>query len=80
MVRYIPETKAPTNIVRRSYTGDGSTTNFTVTAGSKVNDVYVDINGIMQLPTTNYTISGTTLTFDEAPANGYSIHIIEYPI
>ena len=51
------------------YSGDGSTTAFTVTAGHTVNSVIVTENGIVQKPTTDYTVSGTTLTFTTAPAN-----------
>jgi hypothetical protein len=36
-------------------------------------------NGIVQKPTTDYTISGTTLTFTTAPADGVAIQIRELP-
>ncbi len=49
-------------------TGDGSTTAFTITAGRAVADVLVHVNGILMTPTTDYTISSTTLTFVTAPA------------
>jgi hypothetical protein len=65
--------------VTRTYTGDGSTTGFTVTSGTTVNDVLVTENGILQVPTTDYTIAGTTLTFTTAPANGVTIQIRELP-
>ena len=80
MVKYIPEELGATKVTRRNFTGDGSTTTFTVTNGLTVNKVIVDVNGIIQLPTTNYTISGSTLTFDSAPASGYTIHVIELPV
>jgi len=59
-------------------TGDGTTTDFTglnsdlTTAGC-----IVTVNGVVQLPTTAYGISGTTITFTEAPANGDAIEIRE---
>ena len=53
----------------RTGTGDGSTTTFTVTNGTSVNDVIVTLNGVVQVPTTDYTISGTTLTFGTAWAS-----------
>ena len=65
--------------VNRSYTGDGSTTGFTVTSGTTVNDVLVTENGVLQVPTTDYTISSTTLTFVVAPASGVAIQIRELP-
>ena len=49
-------------------TGDGSDTTFTITSGRAVNDVLVFVNGICLVPTDDYTISGTTLTFAAAPA------------
>jgi hypothetical protein len=49
--------------VTRNYTGDAATVNFTVTSGTAVDNVLVTENGILQVPTTDYTISGTTLTF-----------------
>ena len=63
----------------RTATGDGSTTGFTVTDGATVDDVLVTENGVLQAPTTDYTISGTTLTFGTAPASGVAIVIRELP-
>ena len=63
----------------RTATGDGSTTGFTVTSGVTVNDVLVTENGVLQAPTSDYTISSTTLTFGTAPASGVAIVIRELP-
>ena len=49
-------------------TGDGSTTGFTINSGRAVADVLTIVNGVVLVPTTDYTISGTTLTFATAPA------------
>ena len=66
--------------VTRNATGDGSTTAFTVTSGTTVDNVLVFENGVCQKPTTDYTISGTTLTFQGgAPASGVAIQIRELP-
>ena len=55
-------------------TGDGSTTAFTINSGRDVNDVLVIVNGVVFVPTTDYTISGTTLTFQStAPSAGAEI-------
>jgi len=51
----------------RAYTGDGSTVAFTVTSGMTVQNTLVFLNGVFQRPTTDYTVSGTTLTFGSAP-------------
>jgi len=54
-------------------TGDGSTTAFTINSGRTVDDVLVIVNGVTLVPTTDYTISSTTLTFNTAPSNGAEI-------
>jgi len=65
--------------VTRTATGDGSTTTVTVTSGTAVDNVIVYVNGLVQQPTTDYTISGTTLTFGTAPAASDRIVIRELP-
>ena len=56
-------------------TGDGSTQAFTIDSGRSVEDVLVSVNGVTLVPTTDYTISGTTLTFTTAPASSAEISI-----
>ena len=68
-----------TGYVGRSYTGDGVTTNFTVSSGTNVFSVLVFLDGLCQMPTTDYTISGSTITFIPAPLSGMSIQIRELP-
>ncbi len=65
------------NTTDKSNTGDGSDTTFTVLNGYTVDDVLVIVNGIVLVPTDDYTISTTTLTFVTAPANGAEI-VIRY--
>ena len=65
--------------VTRTATGDGSTVGFTVTSGVDVNNVIVLINGIVQAPTTDYSVSSTTLTFGTAPEASDAIVIRELP-
>ncbi len=66
--------------VTRSYTGNGVQSTFSVTSGCTVSSVIVTENGLVQTPTTDYTISGGTLTFNGAPANGIAINIRELAI
>lgn len=54
-------------------TGDGSTTAFTISANRTVADILVHVNGLLMTPTADYTISGTTLTFQTAPASSAEI-------
>ena len=61
----------------KSNTGDGSTTGFTILANRTVDDILVFVNGICLVPTDDYTISGTTLTFTTAPSASAEI-VIRY--
>ena len=72
--QYVHVALSPTT---RTATGDGSTTAFTVTAGTTVDSVLVYLNGVCQVPTTDYTISSTTLTFTTAPVSADAIQIRE---
>ena len=63
-----------------SFTGDGSTVNFTINSGRAVNDVLVFVNGICLMPTTDYTIASTTLTFQTAPGASAEIQVRYLPI
>lgn len=49
-------------------TGDGTTTAFTLPETATANSIIVSTNGVVQQPTTAYGVTGTTLTFVEAPA------------
>jgi hypothetical protein len=60
-------------------TGDGSTQAFTLTnINNDVDSIMVFLNGVLQRPTTDYTVSGTTLTFGTAPAAADAITIKEF--
>ena len=61
-------------------TGDGATTTATISSGRTVEDVLVFVNGFQLTPTTDYTISGTTLTFQTAPANNAEITFRYLPL
>jgi len=57
-----------------SFSGDTVETDFTLSspdpASTDVDMYVVDIDGVVQKPTTDFTISATTLTFGSAPASG----------
>ena len=61
-------------------TGDGSTTVFTINSGRAVADILVIVNGVTLVPTTDYTISGTNLTFATAPVSDAEIQFRYLPI
>ena len=60
--------------------GDGSTVAFTINSGRAVANVLTIVNGVVLVPTTDYTISGTTLTFSTAPVSGAEIQFRYLPI
>ena len=64
------------NYTANNFTGDGSDTTFTLSteAGSK-NNMQVYIDGVYQQKN-SYSLSGTTLTFSEAPPNNASIEVV----
>jgi len=65
-----------TVISDQQFTGDGATVAFTLSSSTQTtNSVIVSINGIVQIPTTAYSVSGTTLTFTEAPQTGDLIDV-----
>ena len=64
---WTPASSEFTVITADEFNGDGSTVAFTLSADSTTAGTVVAINGVVQIPTTAYSVSGTTLTFTEAP-------------
>jgi hypothetical protein len=67
------------NIAKQTGTGDGSDTTpiaaLTYTAPSN-ESILVFLDGVCQVPGTDFSATGTTLTFTTAPANGVAILVI----
>ena len=60
----------------QSFTGDGSTTSFTLTDPPVVSTgLIVFVDGIQQKLTSNYTVSGTNVVFTAAPDSGAEIDV-----
>ena len=66
-----------TLIADEQFNGDGSTVAFTLASSQTTNSCIVSINGVVQIPTSAYSVSTTTLTFTEAPAAGDLIDVRE---
>jgi hypothetical protein len=64
-----------TVITDQQFSGDNSTTAFTLANSSTTAATIVSINGVLQIPVSAYAVSGTTLTFTEAPATGDLIDV-----
>ena len=64
-----------TSGLNQQFTGDGSTVAFTLSQDPKSeNNTQIYINGVYQQKT-DYTVSGTTLTFDTAPVSGDIVEV-----
>jgi len=61
----------------RMYTGNSVQNTFTVTTGVTVDSLIVTENGIVQTPTTDYTVSGSNLIFTLAPDTDVVIQVRE---
>lgn len=76
---YAPPAVTLSNV---SVSGDGITTEFNLGFTPPTGDQYlaVSIDGIVQTPTTHYSVNATaqTITFGEAPANTANIYIASY--
>jgi hypothetical protein len=62
-----------TTITTNAFSGNGVQTVFTLSSSSTTSGTIVMVNGVVQIPTTAYSVSGTSLTFTEAPATGDAI-------
>lgn len=59
-----------TSVSKDTFSGNGSTTAFTLSEAATTNTVDVFVENIRQEPTTAYSVDGTTLTFTAAPVSG----------
>ena len=58
------------SVTKDTFSGDRSTTAFTLSKAATTNGVAVFVENVRQEPTTAYAVSGTTLTFTAAPSSG----------
>ena len=67
------------NLAKQTGTGDGADTTpiaaLTYTVPSS-ESILVFLDGVCQVPTTDFTATGTTLTFTTAPASGVAILVM----
>jgi hypothetical protein len=72
---WVAATTAFTVIADQQFNGTGAQTAFTLSEAQTTNSCIVSINGVLQIPTLAYSVTSTTLTFTEAPANGEVIDV-----
>ena len=64
-----------------TYSGNGATSSFAISSGHTSFSVIVLLNGVMQMPTVDYNVSGNAVVFvGTPPATGDMIQIRELPI
>ena len=61
------------SIAKDTFSGNGSTTAFTLSKQATTNGVAVYVENVRQIPTTAYSVSGTTLTFASAPTGAITV-------
>jgi hypothetical protein len=65
------------DVTQDIFAGDGSTTTFTLSiAPSAAKNIIVYVDGVMQEPAQNYTISNTTIDFGDAAHDGARITVL----
>jgi hypothetical protein len=66
-----------TVVTDTQFSGDGGTTTFTSVnfAAATTNGLIVSINGVVQIPTLAYSLTGSAITFTEAPASADVIDV-----
>tara|TARA_B110000438_G_scaffold279604_1_gene304160 strand:+ start:2573 stop:4015 length:1443 start_codon:yes stop_codon:yes gene_type:complete len=77
----VNETLATINMVCDTMTGNGSITTKVLSSSKSpgsVNNVSVYYDGVAQTPTTDYTLSNSTITFTTAPENNVNVVILSY--
>ena len=62
-------------IVDQQITPDGSSATYTLTQSATQASILVSINGVSQLPTGSYSVSGNSITFNEIPTRSDIIDI-----
>jgi hypothetical protein len=62
-------------ISNQTITPDGSTASYTLTQTATADTILVSINGVMQTPSVDYTVSGTTITFTSTPLSSDIIQV-----
>jgi len=64
-----------TDLKASDFTGDGSTTSFTLGSSAVKSNTFVYVDGVYQLKNT-YSVSGTTITFSTAPPLNSVIEVV----
>lgn len=72
-------TRGTATITQDSFTGDGSTTAFTMSTSvtsDQEQRIIVAVGNVYQNPASAYTVSGTTITFTSPPGSSETITVI----
>lgn len=62
------------SVTSQTFNGNDTNTQFTLLTAANTTTTFVFLNGVAQVPVTDYSVSGTLLSFVAAPANTDLIH------
>lgn len=68
----------PFNIERNTFTGDGSTTSFTMTRPYNINSILVSVDGLTYIRIEDYTVSDVYLQFVTAPPSQSNVLVTAF--
>ena len=72
---FIQKEITSTDLTTSDFSGNGSTTSFTLSSSAVKQNTFVYINGVYQFKST-YSVSGTTITFSTAPPVNSGIEVV----
>jgi hypothetical protein len=67
-----------TVVTSDQFTGNGSQVDFILSQNNTTQGTLVSVNGVLQIPTSSYTVNGNVLTFTEAPISTDIIEARQY--
>ena len=66
---------ANVSILSQTFSGNDSNTEFTLTQSANTSRTFVFLNGVAQVPVTDFSVSASTLSFTTAPTSNDTIHV-----
>ena len=71
---------ANVSVINQTFQGNDTNTAFTLSNSANTSRTFVFLNGVAQVPVTDFTVANTTLTFAAAPANTDTISVFAVDI
>ena len=71
---------ANVSVINQTFQGNDTNTAFTLSNSANTSRTFVFLNGVAQVPVTDFTVANTTLSFAAAPANTDTISVFAVDI